>query len=197
MVGCCPYSPPASDGIWYRSAWHARAASIGRFFLISLAVHVNITLNYGRGGLEITLPSGVSADVVRKPAMPVLVDPQAAVVDALSARTRVDAPKRIHSSGQLQEPTDDSLADSIVGTDRFSWANGCKSACIAICDITRPVPNHLFLRPIIEVLLDQGMDRQDITVLLATGLHRPNEGKELEELVGDSWVLENIQIKKK
>lgn len=156
---------------------------------------MNITLNYGRGGLEITVPSGVRADVVRKPAMPVLVDPQAAVVDALSAKHRVDAPTRVHSAGQLQERTDDSLADSIAGTDRFGWANGCKSACIAICDITRPVPNHLFLRPIIEVLLDQGMDKQDITVLVATGLHRPNEGKELEELVGDSWVLENIQIK--
>ena len=156
---------------------------------------MNITLNYGRGGLEITLPSGVRADVVRKPTMPVLADPQAAVVDALSANTGGDAPKRVHPADHHQEPQDDSLADATSATDRFGWANDCKSACIAICDITRPVPNHLFLRPIIEVLLDKGMARQDITVLVATGLHRPNEGKELEELVGDSWVLKNIQVK--
>ena len=29
---------------------------------------------------------------------------------------------------------------------------GKRSACILICDITRPVPNHLFLRPLIEGL---------------------------------------------
>ncbi|MCB1970441.1 MAG: DUF2088 domain-containing protein, partial [Geminicoccaceae bacterium] len=31
-------------------------------------------------------------------------------------------------------------------------ATGRRSACILICDITRPVPNHLFLRPLIRRL---------------------------------------------
>ena len=35
---------------------------------------------------------------------------------------------------------------------------------------------------------------EQITVLIATGLHRPNEGKELEELIGDPWVLENAKV---
>ena len=34
-----------------------------------------------------------------------------------------------------------------------------------------------------------GIPRDAITVLVATGLHRPNEGAELAELVGDPWVL--------
>src|ERR1700730_6920734 len=33
-----------------------------------------------------------------------------------------------------------------------------------------------------------------ITVLVATGLHRPNEGDELGELVGDPWVLDAVTV---
>ena len=73
-------------------------------------------------------------------------------------------------------------------------ARGKRSACILICDITRPVPNGLFLRSLIRTLLDAGVPRSGITVLVATGLHRPNEGPELAELVGDPWVLETVNV---
>jgi len=63
-----------------------------------------------------------------------------------------------------------------------------------ISDITRPVPNALFLRPLIEALLAADMPAAEITVLVATGLHRPNEGAELAELVGDPWVLETVRV---
>ena len=33
-----------------------------------------------------------------------------------------------------------------------------------------------------------------ITILVATGLHRPNLGEELAELVGDPWVMERVRI---
>lgn len=73
-------------------------------------------------------------------------------------------------------------------------AAGRRSACILICDITRPVPNHLFLRPMIERMAAAGIPLARITVLVATGLHRPNEGAELAELVGDPWVLANVRV---
>ncbi len=73
-------------------------------------------------------------------------------------------------------------------------ARGKRSACILICDITRPVPNGLFLPPLIRTLLDAGVPRSGITVLVATGLHRPNEGPELAELVGDPWVLYVVPV---
>ncbi len=38
------------------------------------------------------------------------------------------------------------------------------------------------------------MPRSGITVLVATGLHRPNEGPELAELVGDPWVLATVNV---
>ena len=38
------------------------------------------------------------------------------------------------------------------------------------------------------------MPADGITVLVATGLHRPNEGEELAELVGDPWVFETVTV---
>ena len=73
-------------------------------------------------------------------------------------------------------------------------AMGKKTACILICDITRPVPNHLFLQPLIRRLLNAGVPAKGITVLVATGLHRPNEGEELLELVGDPWVIDTVTV---
>ena len=129
---------------------------------------MRIELSYGRTGLPIELPDDLEVRVIRKPAMPVIAEPQAAIRKALAAP--VDAPPL----GQL--------------------ARGKSSACILICDITRPVPNGLFLRPLIEELLAAGLAAERIQVLVATGLHRPNEGDELAELVGDPWVLETVKV---
>jgi nickel-dependent lactate racemase len=53
-----------------------------------------------------------------------------------------------------------------------------------ICDITRPVPNRLMLPPILDRIESAGVATENVTILIATGLHRPNEGDELVELVG-------------
>lgn len=129
---------------------------------------VTIDLLYGRGTLPVSPPPGCVPTVIQKQAMPALPDPAAAVARALA--TPVDAAP---------------LAE---------LARGRRSACVLICDITRPVPNGLFLRPLIRTLLDAGVPRAGITVLVATGLHRPNKGQELAELVGDPWVLETVTV---
>lgn len=64
-------------------------------------------------------------------------------------------------------------------------ARGRQDACIVICDITRPVPNQLILTPLLATLEAAGIRRDKITILIATGLHRPNEGDELVEMVGE------------
>ena len=53
-----------------------------------------------------------------------------------------------------------------------------------ICDITRPVPNTTLLPPMLRTLEQAGIARDAITILIATGTHRPNWGAELETLVG-------------
>ena len=73
-------------------------------------------------------------------------------------------------------------------------AKTAKSVCILICDITRPVPNGLILPRLIEVLLASGIRAENITVLVATGLHRPNLGEELQRLVDSEWVLNTVSV---
>ncbi len=127
-----------------------------------------VNILYGKSGMQIRLPQGARATVIGKRPMTKLPDPRAAVRDALA------------------HP---------VGAPAYgSLVQGRRSACILICDITRPVPNHLFLRPLIEGMLAAGMPREGITVLVATGLHRPNEGAELAEVVGDPWVFDTVKV---
>lgn len=63
-------------------------------------------------------------------------------------------------------------------------AVGKRSACIVICDITRPVPNKTLLPPVLRILEESGLRPDAITILIATGTHRPNLGAELEQLIG-------------
>lgn len=129
---------------------------------------MTIDLLYGRSTLPVTPPVGCVPTVIEKRAMPVLAEPRAAVERA--------------------------LAEPVGGPSLREAARGKRSACVLICDITRPVPNGLFLPSLIRALLDAGVPRAGITVLVATGLHRPNEGQELAELVGDPWVLETVTV---
>ena len=123
---------------------------------------MHVRLEYGRSGLEVELPDDrVIRTLAYKNAAP-LEDPAASL------------------AAVLQEPN---------GTPSLAeLARGRSSACIVICDITRPVPNELILQPLLETLEQAGLERDQILILVATGLHRPNEGDELVELVGQSIV---------
>ena len=125
---------------------------------------MQIDLLYGKSGISIDLPDDWEITVINKPVMPVIQN----IESTVSKSIHLDRLKRI--------------------------ANGCESACILICDVTRPVPNHVFLRPLIENLIQSGIRRDRINILVATGLHRPNEGKELETVIGDEWVFNNVQV---
>jgi nickel-dependent lactate racemase len=119
---------------------------------------MRVRLEYGRTGLEVDLPA---ERVVRKLAYkdaPPLADPQADVARVLAQPT---------GTAPLAE-----------------LARGRKNACIVICDITRPVPNQLILEPVLATLQASGIPRDKITILVATGLHRPSLGEELVEMVG-------------
>ncbi len=129
---------------------------------------MRVEMNYGRGTLPIELDDELEVTVIRKPEMPILSDPVAATAQAFT-----------HPVGCPP------LAE---------LARTARTACILICDITRPVPNGTLLPPMIRTLLDAGMKAEDIRVIVATGLHRPNEGDELAEVVGDPWVMETVRV---
>ncbi len=129
---------------------------------------ITVDIAFGRGHLKVPLQEGVEPTIIRKTSLPKLADQRRAINDA--------------------------LASPINAAPLTELAKGRKSACILICDITRPVPNKLFLRPIIETLMAAGLPPEKIVIVVATGLHRPNEGAELAELVGDPWVLNTVRV---
>lgn len=119
---------------------------------------MRVQLEYGRTGLTVELPDD---RVVRKLGyrhMPAIADPEAEV-------------QRL-----LRQPT---------GTAPLAeLAHGRTSACLVICDITRPVPNETILRPVLTTLEAAGIARQNVLILVATGLHRPSTEAERLEMVG-------------
>ena len=129
---------------------------------------MQVDINYAKGNLTLDLDDRYDVTVIAKNPMPVLTDPKAAIIEAIN------------------NPVGGGVLDDLAGPG--------KTACILICDITRPVPNGLFLPILIKRMMDQGVTASDITVLVATGLHRPNEGAELEELVGSEWVMNTVNI---
>jgi len=128
---------------------------------------MRVHLEYGRTGLDVELPDRSVVRALCYQSVPSLTDPQAALLAVLRQPT-----------GSLP------LA---------RLAAGRRNACILICDVTRPVPNAMMLRAILQSLEAAGLAREHILILIATGLHRPNEGDELAEMVGP-WIAENYRI---
>ncbi|MDG2076745.1 MAG: nickel-dependent lactate racemase [Arenicellales bacterium] len=129
---------------------------------------MDIQLKYGRRGLAVSFPASVDPTIIRKPVMPLIEDTTETIRNA--------------------------LFDPIGCKPLLEIARSVQSVVIAVCDITRPVPNGLFLRPLIECLMQAGIERHHIKILIATGLHRPNIGNELSEVIGDRWVEECVEV---
>ena len=129
---------------------------------------MQVTLDYGRTGLDVTLPDDrlVGPPLAIRPADP-LADPAA----------------------RWMPPSQPPLGTRPLA----ELAKGKKTACILVCDITRPVPNKLILPPVLRTLEAAGIAATGITILVATGLHRPNEGAELVEMVG-AEIAANYRI---
>ncbi len=116
------------------------------------------TLDYGRGGLDVEIPADRVVGPLEIKAVPPVADPEAAVAAKLLAP---------NGTAPLAE-----------------LAKGRRDACILVCDITRPVPNPVILRPVLKTLLEAGIPQDKILILVATGLHRPSTEAERIEMLG-------------
>ena len=95
---------------------------------------MKFTLDYGRTGLAVEIPTDRVVGPLAIKQVPPLDDPEAAVAAA------------------IEDP---------IGTPGLATlAQGRKDACILICDITRPVPNQTILRPMLKVLREAGIPRE-------------------------------------
>ncbi len=119
---------------------------------------MDIKLRYGREGLSVCLPDRNVKHVLRLNAGASLPDVEQAAAVALRAPLET-AP----------------LAE---------LARGRRDACLVIPDLTRPLPGSRLLPPILEALASAGLAREDILLLVATGLHREATPEDLAEMVG-------------
>ena len=127
-----------------------------------------IPLRYDRTHLPLELPDGDDVEVLRLNPLPPLDDADAAIAASFRAPLGCEPLEKL--------------------------ARGRESACIVVCDITRPVPNEKILTPLLGVLHDCGLTEKQITILVATGLHRANCGGELDELLGEK-VARRYRVK--
>ena len=87
---------------------------------------MKIDVAYGKEGLTIDVPDKNVVKVMRMTEKPVIPNPQEETL------RKIESP---------------------IGTQPLSeLAKGKKTACIVICDITRPVPNTTIVPPIIQIL---------------------------------------------
>jgi nickel-dependent lactate racemase len=113
---------------------------------------------FGKKGIEVEVPPGVDCQEVRSRKTVAVDDETAAVNDA------------------LEHP--------IASAPLADMARGKKTAAISVCDITRPAPNRITLPPLLARLETAGIQRENIRILIATGLHRAATQDEIDRIVG-------------
>ena len=129
---------------------------------------MTLTLRYGRAGLKVDLPEGNVRHILRLNDLPALANPCQATAQA------------------LREP----IACPPLG----EIARGRRNAVIVVSDLTRPVPNALLLPPLLDCLAEAGIAKDDILILVATGLHRGNTEAELAEMLGPEVMAAGCRI---
>ncbi len=127
----------------------------------------SVDMLFGTGRVRLDLPPSV--EVLRGPEIPRAKDPAHAVRAALSAPIGC-APLR-EVAAQKQP----------------------RSVCVTMSDITRPVPNELLITAILEELNAVGIEDAAVTVLIATGMHRPSTERERQVMLGDD-LLRRVRV---
>ncbi len=118
---------------------------------------MDYSISFGSGSLQFALPREIAATVIEPRYPPALVDPEEELTRSIRAPI---------GCGPLA-----------------SLAAGRQSAVIVIPDGTRPLPLPPILGPLIGELVPH-IPAEKITLLFATGMHRPVTPEETERLLG-------------
>jgi lactate racemase len=128
---------------------------------------MNVSLSFGKGHLQVKVPDH-SQVLTGKNVVPIS-NPLEAIQKSLAYPIGVSA-----------------LSDII-------HQKKPRTVCIIVSDHTRPVPNQLILPPILDELKKAKIAAQNITILLANGMHRKTTSAEKLELVGQE-VLDAYRV---
>src|SRR3984893_10713507 len=119
---------------------------------------MQVHLAFGKTGISVNLPPGFRYRVLETRTAEPLADPENSIGSAL---------------------------DHPIGSPPLAeLARGKRTESISVCDITRTAPNRTTL-PLVRRRLEQaGINRQYITSLIATGLHRAATKSEIQQICG-------------
>jgi nickel-dependent lactate racemase len=118
---------------------------------------------YGKSELAFGLPSGFKeAMVVEHATLAPLTDVRSSIRSAL--RQPLGSPP---------------LREMVHQGDRV---------CIVVTDATRPCPDHLLVPPLLEELHEAGVAKEDVTILVGVGMHRPSTEEEKRQKLGAEVV---------
>jgi len=133
-----------------------------------MAQTIPITIPYGSNKLTVEIP------VKNYQATALPAEPLCTVADAAAAIEQA-----------LQAP---------YGTSRLSQLvkEGCKIAII-ISDYTRPTPSDVILGPVLSELAANGIKEEDITIVVACGLHEPSSENSLKTMLGEA-ILSRYKV---
>jgi nickel-dependent lactate racemase len=121
---------------------------------------MKVSLPYGKGSVEVKLPDGSAIAYPRE--LPRVADVAAEIRRAMAAP--IGAPRL------------------------WELAAGKLNAAVVVNDITRPAPSREMLGAILEELQAAGISESAVTVVIATGNHRPNSPAEIAGMIGEEFA---------
>nr|MDO8116474.1 nickel-dependent lactate racemase [Candidatus Sigynarchaeota archaeon] len=136
---------------------------------------MKVHLAYGRDGLDVEFDEHLDITIAR----PAPTEPITDIEVAINAT--------------LDSPLNAKKIEDIIKEKRDMLNKDKLTACIVVSDHTRPVPSKDIVPPIIGRLIQAGIKKGTITILVATGLHRGSTHDELERMLGKD-ILDNCKI---
>jgi nickel-dependent lactate racemase len=118
---------------------------------------MKVNLPYGRGSVEVKFPDGSTVAYPRE--LPRVSDVGAEIRRAMARPIGIPPLRDV--------------------------ARGKRDAVVVINDITRPAPSREMLTVILEELQVAGIPEAAVTVIIATGNHRPNSPGEIAGMIGE------------
>ena len=128
-----------------------------------------VSVEFGRNILEISVPANCAELSMKE--VPILPNPQEAIEEA------------------FVNPINSPPLEEII--HRKGKPSGEMSVAIAVSDITRPVPykgETGILRPLLRRLESSGIKKENIKIIVATGMHRASTDEEKIEMYGEEVV---------
>ena len=126
-----------------------------------------IGLPYGRGYIQAEIPERYIASIA--------------------------VPRKMRPVPQPGEELERALSEPIDSPGLEELARGAKNPCIVISDSTRPTPSGMIVEAALRSLGRAGIPDEKISLVVATGLHRPCTEEELKERLGEG-LLNRLEV---